>query len=168
MDTRTASLPPGEPDPALLAKLSVLQQACLGVVALIALTVFAALVIPAIRCVPSRLMTRMSIPMALTVLLCALSLALSESGSHLSLPIAGRYIAAQAGVLAVLILLESAYRQFPAVDGLLAADRAPGNTGGLPVHSPAAFAMLSLAMMLVTSRKALSGASQTFWSRWSA
>jgi len=156
MYTRTASLPPGEPDPALLAKLSVLQQACLGVVALIALTVFAGWLFPQFAAYLPGIMTRMSIPMALTVLLCALSLALSESGSHLSLPIAGRYIAAQAGVLAVLILLESAYRQFPAVDGLLAADRAPANTGGLPVHSPAAFAMLSLAMMLVSSRKALS------------
>jgi diguanylate cyclase (GGDEF)-like protein len=88
----------------------------------------------------------------LTVLLCALSLALSESRSHLSLPIAGKYIGAQAGILSILILLESTYRQFPAVDTLLEADRAPGNLGGLPVHSPAAFALLSLAMMLVSSR----------------
>lgn len=155
MDTRTASLPPGEPDPALLAKLSVLQQACLGVVALIALTVFAAWLFPQFAAYVPVFFTRMSIPMALTVLLCALSLALSETGSHLSLPIAGRYIAGQAGVLAGLILLESIYRQFPAVDTLLEADRAPGNLGGLPIHSPAAFALLSGAMMLVSSRTTL-------------
>jgi diguanylate cyclase (GGDEF)-like protein len=152
MDMRTASLPPGEPDPALLAKLSVLQQACLGVVAMIALTVFTAWLFPQFAAFLPSVMTRMSIPMALTVLLCALSLALSESRSHLSLPIAGKYIGAQAGILSILILLESTYRQFPAVDTLLEADRAPGNLGGLPVHSPAAFALLSLAMMLVSSR----------------
>jgi len=89
MDLRTASLPPGEPDPALLAKLSVLQQACLGVVALIAITVFTAWLFPQFAAFLPVVMTRMSIPMALTVLLCALSLALSETGSHLSLPIAG-------------------------------------------------------------------------------
>lgn len=152
MDNRAATLPPGEPDPALLGRLAVLQQACLAVVALLALGVFAAWLFPQFAAHVPTLLTRMSIPMALTVLLCALSLAVSESGSHLSLPIAGRYIAAQAGVLAILTLLESAYRQFPAVDTLLEADRAPGNTGGLPVHSPAAFALLSLTMMLVSAR----------------
>jgi diguanylate cyclase (GGDEF)-like protein len=152
MYDRTASLPPGEPDPALLAKLAVLQQACLGVVALIALMVFASWLFPQVTAYLPSAMTRMSIPTALTVLLCALSLAISESSSHLSLPIAGRYIAAQAEVLAVLTLLEAIYRQFPAVDTLLEADRAPGNTGGLPVHSPAAFALLSLTIMLVSAR----------------
>jgi hypothetical protein len=149
---RTATLPPGEPDPALLAKLAVVQQGCLAVVALIALNVFAGWLYPTYAAILPVFATRMSIPMSLTALLCALSLAISETGNHLSLPIAGRYIAAQAGLLAILILLESMFRQFPALDGLLMADRAPGNTGGLPVHSPAAFALLSLAMMLVSSR----------------
>ena len=150
MATHTASLPPGEPDPALLQRLAVVQQACLGVVALIALTVFGGWLFPPFAQHLPVFATHMSIPMALTVLLCALSLALSESNNHLSLPLAARYIAAQAGLLAILVLLESMYRIFPAVDGLLEADRAPGNTGGLPVHSPAAFVLLSLAMMLVT------------------
>ena len=88
MDMRTASLPPGEPDPALLAKLSVLQQACLGVVAAIAITVFSAWLFPQFAAHLPSVLTRMSIPMALVVLLCALSLSLSEPGSHLSLPIA--------------------------------------------------------------------------------
>jgi diguanylate cyclase (GGDEF)-like protein len=151
MPNRTASLPPGEPDPALLEKLGVLQQACLLVVALLALTIFASWLFPQIATFLPAAMTRMSVPMSLTVLLCALSLALSEPGNHLSLPRASRYISAQAGLLAVLILLESMFRLFPAVDTLLEADRAPGNTGALPVHSPAAFALLSLAMILVSS-----------------
>jgi diguanylate cyclase (GGDEF)-like protein len=155
MDTRIASLPPGEPDPALLAKLSVLQQASLGIVTLVTLTVFAGWLFPQFAAFLPTFMTRMSIPMALTVMLCALSLALSENGSHLSVPIAARYIAAQAGVLALLIMLESIYRKFPAVDALLMADRASGNTAGLPVHSPAAFAFLSLCMMLVSSREVI-------------
>ena len=138
----TVSLPPGEPDPALLRKVAVLQQACLGVVALIALIVFVGWLFPPFAAYLPESMTRMSIPMALTVLLCSLSLALSEPGNHLSVPIAARYIAGQAGLLAILILLESTFRLFPAVDALLEADRAPGNTGGLPVHSPAAFALL--------------------------
>jgi len=152
MPNRAASLPPGEPDPALLQGLAVVQQSSLAVVALIALTVFAGWLFPSFAAHLPMFATRLSVPMALTVLLSALSLALSESGSHLSLPIASRYIAAQAGLLAILILLESFYRMFPAVDVLLEADRATGNTGGLPIHSPAAFVLLSISMMLVTAR----------------
>jgi len=156
MPMRTASLPPGEPDPALLEKLAVLQQACLLVVALIALIVFAGWLFPPMATYLPAAVTRMSIPMSLTVLLCALSLAISEPGNHLSLPRASRYIAAQAGLLSILILLESTFRLFPAVDTLLEADRAPGNTGGLPVHSPAAFVLLSAAMILVSTTGSLS------------
>jgi diguanylate cyclase (GGDEF)-like protein len=155
MPNRKASLPPGEPDPALLAKLAVFQQACLIVVSLNALTVFAGWLFPQFAGYLPVSMTRMSIPMALTVLLCALSLALSEAGNHLSLPIAARYIAGQAGLLAILILLESTFRAFPAVDALLEADRAPGNTGGLPVHSPAAFVLLSLSMIFVSIHRGM-------------
>ena len=155
MLNRTASLPPGEPDPALLQGLAVVQQATLGVVALTAIIAFAGWLFPSFAAHLPGFATRMSVPMALTVLLCALSLALSESNSHLSLPIAARYVAGQAGILAILILLESIYRMFPAVDGLLMADRAPGNTGGIPVHSPAAFVLLSISMMLVTARSVL-------------
>lgn len=132
-----------------------MQQACLAVVAAIALTVFAGWIFPSFSAHLPVFATRMSIPMALTVLLSALSLALSESNNHLSLPTAAKYIAAQVGLLAILIFLESTYQAFPAVDTLLAADRAPGNTGGLPVHSPAAFALLSLVMILVNSRGGL-------------
>ncbi|MGC1420930.1 MAG: GGDEF domain-containing protein [Terracidiphilus sp.] len=150
MHERTASLPPGEPDPALLEKLAVLQQACLLVTALMALIVFAGWLFPLFAAYLPNSLTRMSIPMALVVLLCALSLAISEPRNHLSLPRASRYIATQAGLLSILILLESTFRLFPAVDVLLEVDRAPGNTGRLPVHSPAAFVVLSVSMVLVT------------------
>src|ERR1700692_1681578 len=103
MPKRTASLPPGEPDPALLEKLAVLQQACLLVVALMALIVFASWLFPPFGVYLPVAMTHMSIPMSLTVLLCALSLAISEPGNHLSLPRASRYISAQAALLSVLI-----------------------------------------------------------------
>jgi diguanylate cyclase (GGDEF)-like protein len=149
---RTASLPPGEPDPALLAKLGVVQQASLGLVAAIALNIFAGWLYPSYAARLPGFAIGMSIPMALTVLLCALSLAISEPGNHLSLPVAARYIAAQAGLLAGLIWLESLFRLVPSLDVLLQADRAAGNTASLPVHSPAAFALLSLSMMLVNSR----------------
>ena len=46
MPLRTATLPPGEPDPVLVEKLAVVQQGCLGVVALIALTVFTCWIYP--------------------------------------------------------------------------------------------------------------------------
>jgi diguanylate cyclase (GGDEF)-like protein len=151
MPNRTASLPPGEPDPALVEKLVVLQQACLLVVALMALIVFAGWLFPPLATYLPVSLTRMSIPMSLVVLLCALSLAISEPGNHLSLPRASRYIAAQAGLLSILILLESTFRLFPAVDTLLEVDRAPGNTGELPVHSPSAFVLLSLSMILVST-----------------
>lgn len=151
MPNRTASLPPGEPDPALVEKLVVLQQACLLVVALMALIVFAGWLFPPLAAYLPVSLTRMSIPMALVVLLCALSLVISEPGNHLSLPRASRYIAVQAGLLSILILLESTFRLFPAVDTLLEVDRAPGNTGELPLHSPAAFVLLSLSMILVST-----------------
>ena len=146
-------MPPGEPDPALLSKLAVVQTICIGIVATVALTVFAGWLFPPVAAYLPPFATRMSIPMALTVLLCTLSLATTESGHHFSLPIVGRYIAAQAGLLSLLILFESMRRMFPAVDGLLEADRAPGNMGDLPVHSPAVFAILSSMIILVSSSK---------------
>ena len=146
-------MPPGEPDPALLSKLAVVQSLCLGLVALIALAVFGSWLFPSFATYLPPFATRMSIPMALTVLLCALSLAISESGHHLSLPMVGRYIAAQAGLLSLLILFESMRKMFPAVDLLLEGDRAPGNTGDLPIHSPALFAILSSMIILVSSSR---------------
>ena len=155
MTDRAASLPPGEPDPALLARLAVVQIVCLSIVALFALVVFANWLYPALAAHLPVFMTRMSIPMALTALLCALSLAVSEPLSHLSLPRVSMSIAIQAVLLAIAVLAESIFRLIPAVDTLLEADRAPGNTGGLPVHSPAVFAILSAMIILVNSSKPL-------------
>jgi diguanylate cyclase (GGDEF)-like protein len=155
MKDRAATLPPGEPDPALLGKLAVVQIVCLSIVALFALVIFANWLYPALATHLPVFMTRMSIPMALTVLLCALSLAVSEPGSHLALPRVSMTIAIQAVLLAGAILAESVFRYIPAVDVLLEADRAPGNTGGLPVHSPVVFAILSAMILLVNSSRPL-------------
>jgi diguanylate cyclase (GGDEF)-like protein len=121
----------------------------------LALVVFANWLYPALAAYLPVFMTRMSIPTALTVLLCALSLAISEPASQLSLPRVSRSIAIQAFLLAAAILLESVFRFIPMVDTLLEADRVPGNTGGLPVHSPAVFAILSAMIILVSSSKPL-------------
>lgn len=153
MTNRNVSLPPGEPSPALLERVAVVQQICLGLVALIAMVVFAGWLFPPFAAYLPAFATRMSIPMALVVLLCTLSLVLSEPRNHLSLPLVSRYIAAQAGLLAIAILAESTFRLFPAVDTLLEVDRAPGNTGGLPVHSPTVFVILSTLIILVSSTK---------------
>ncbi len=151
MRNKNTSLPPGQPDPALQRKLFFVQQGCLAVVAIIAIVVCAALLFPSVAYYLPSLVTHMSIPMALTALLCTYSLVLSQPESHFSLPRFSRYVAVFAGLLAVAILIEDAFRLFPGLDALLDKDRTASNFGGLPLQLPATLSCIAVAMILVSS-----------------
>ncbi len=155
MRQRTPSLPPGQPDPALLRKLFFVQQGCLALVTIGAIGVFAAWLSPAVAFYLPALATQMSIPIALAALLCAFSLVLSEPGSHLALPRLSRAIAMLAGILAFAVLLENTFHLFPALDTLLDSERAGPNNRELALQPPAAFALLAIVMVLVSGSSAL-------------
>src|SRR6516164_3001968 len=155
MRKRTPSLPPGQPDPALLRKLFYLQQGCLAVVTICAIVAFAAWLSPSVAVYVPAVATQMSVPMALTALLCTFSLVLSEPGSHLALPRLGRAIAMLAGIVAFAVLLENALHLFPALEDLLGFERADPKNRALALQAPAAFGILSIVMVLVTGRSIL-------------
>lgn len=155
MRKRNPSLPPGQPDPALLRKLFYVQQGCLALVTLCAIAVFAVWLSPDVASALPWISKQMSIPMALTALLCAFSLVLSEPGSHLALPRLSRTIAMLAGILALACLLENTFHLFPSVDQILNSERAGPNNRGLALQPPAFFALLSVVMVLVSGTSAL-------------
>jgi diguanylate cyclase (GGDEF)-like protein len=155
MPKRTPSLPPGQPDPALQRKLFFVQQGCLALVTISAIVVFAAWLSPAVAFYLPAMAMQMSIPIALTALLCTFSLVLSEPGSHLALPRLSRAIAMLAGILSFAVLLENTFHLFPALDQLLDSERANPNNRGLALQPPVAFAVLAVVMVLVSGSSAL-------------
>jgi diguanylate cyclase (GGDEF)-like protein len=155
MRQRTPSLPPGQPDPTLLRKLFFVQQGCLVLVTLCTITVFAVWLSPVLASYLPALTRQMSIPMALTALLCTFSLVLSEPGSQLALPRLSFVIAVLAGGIAFAVLLENALHFFPALDTLLESERSTPNNRGLALQPPAAFAFLAAVMVLACGTSVL-------------
>ena len=66
------SLPPGQPDPIWLQRLLIVQRICLGVVALISVTVLSVWLFPQAGESLHLAITPLSLPMALTAFFCAL------------------------------------------------------------------------------------------------
>jgi diguanylate cyclase (GGDEF)-like protein len=99
--------------------------------------------------------SQMSIPMALTALLCTFSLVLSEPGSNLALPVLGRLIAIVAGLIALAVLLENTFHRFPGLDALMESERINPANPALALQPLAAFVILSIVMILETGRSAL-------------
>ena len=124
-------------------------------VAVCAITVFASWLYPPVALYLPPFVSQMSIPMALTALLCTFSLVLSEPGSHLALPILGRLIAIVAGLIALAVLLENTFHRFPALDALLESERINSANRALALQPPAAFVVLAIVMILVTGSSAL-------------
>ena len=145
------SLPPGQPDPILLRRLLFVQRACLALVSLIAILAFVAWLSPQANEYLPAFVKHMSIPMAVTALLCTFSLVLSEPGSSLPLPGPSRYVALLAAFIAVSVLLESVFHISPAIDAVLDTARTASADRTLPLQPSAAFAYLALVIILVSS-----------------
>jgi len=131
------------------------QQGCLALVTLCAIAVFAAWLSPTLASYLPWISKQMSVPMALTALLCAFSLVLTEPGSHLGLPRLSRAIAMFAGILALACLLENTLHLFPVLDQILDSEQASPNNRGLALQPPAIFALLSVVIILVGGASAL-------------
>ena len=145
------SLPPGQPDPILLHRLLFVQRACLALVSLISILAFVAWLSPQANEYLPAFAKHMSIPMAVTALLCTFSLVLSEPESSLPLPGPSRYVALFAAFIAVSVLLESVFHISPAIDALLDTARITSADRTLPLQPAAAFAYLALVIILVSS-----------------
>lgn len=151
----TPSLPPGQPDPALVGGLVVVQRVCLGLVFFIPLLEVAAQLFPQFGQYLSPISTNFSFSIAFVAVLCALSLAMSDPGSSWALRQLGRYVAVlpALGAAAILILR---YVSLAGVPGPIS-DFARGvsNFGDMSSLSAGAFLFLSVVIVVVRSDSAL-------------
>jgi diguanylate cyclase (GGDEF)-like protein len=117
--------------------------------ALLALSVFAGWLIPEVaRYLPASV-THTSIPLSLTVLLCTLSLALSEPGSPMPLPRLSRGVALLAALLAMCVLVEGVVHFSGSLDALLDVSRAASEGSSLALQPAAVLVFLSVMIIFV-------------------
>jgi diguanylate cyclase (GGDEF)-like protein len=143
------SLPPGQPDPTRLQRLLIVQRICLALVALISITVISSWFLPQVAESLRIALTALSAPMALTALLCGLSLAMAESGNPPLVRQIGRYVAVIAAFSAMTILLASLAPRSGIANLLSQFGRGP--SGSLSPLSAGAFLFLAFAMIFVRS-----------------
>lgn len=101
------SLPPGQPDPIWLHRLLIVQRICLALVALISLTFLSPWLLPQVGESLHIVLTPLGAPMALTAMLCALSLAMSEPANPVLMLRLSRYVASVAALCATMMLVAS-------------------------------------------------------------
>jgi len=143
------TLPPGQPDPAWLRRLLILQRICLGLVSLIALaTIFVWLLPPFIESLWP-IVSNVSPALAVTILACVLALALSDPGNTALVRLFARYFAAVPLLLALLLLLASVYPLSPTPSFLQQLGQAGAEPGAQSPQAAAAFVLLAVVMILV-------------------
>ena len=150
------SLPPGQPDPIWLDRLLIVQRICLALVALISLTVLSVWFFPQIGESLHLALAPLSALMALTAMLCALSLAMSEQANPALMLRLSRYVATVAALSAATMLLASLAPRLaasnsvsgPAVSGIQPEfGRAATTVGNLSPLSAGAFLFLALVII---------------------
>jgi len=115
-----------------------IQRAFLALVGFISITALSAWMFPQIGAYLPGIVTRLSVPMALTVIFCALSLVMSEPGNPPAVLRLSRYVALVAAIIAVAVL----------VNAFLGGDQGDSIAGRL---SAAAFIFLAVVIILVES-----------------
>ena len=145
-----SSLPPGQPDPALVRGLAIVQRICLGLVFLVPLLAVAAQLFPQIGQYLSPIATNFSFSIAFIAVLCALSLAMGDPGSSRAMRQAGRYLAVlpALGAAAILILRYVSLAGLPAP--IVEFARAVSDFGDMSSLSAGSF--LFLAVVIIASR----------------
>jgi diguanylate cyclase (GGDEF)-like protein len=139
---------PGQPDPALVHKRILVQQVCLTLVALIALTEFTAWLYPPVAYHLPLVFRLMGIPMALAAFLSVFSLVLSQPGSQISFAGLSRLPAIAAGLIAAAVM----FKDDLGISDLIGTLRPEVPVSGeLPSQAPAAFLLLVCVMVLVVS-----------------
>lgn len=145
------SLPPGQPDPIRLHRMLIVQRVCLALVALISITLISVWIFPQVGDSLHVALTPLSVPTALTAILCALSLAMSEPGNPLLLRQMSRYVAVLAA-LSVTAMMVANLAPLSAVASILPAlGRAASTPGALSPLSEGAFLFLSIVIIFVRS-----------------
>ncbi len=153
------SLPPGQPDPIWLQRLLIVQRICLGVVALISVTVLSVWLFPQAGESLHLAITPLSLPMALTAFFCALSLAMSDPANPPLTRRFSRYTGLVAALCAVATLLATlappSVISSPPLSSILGLGRAASASGGLSPLSAGALLFLSMVIILVRGDTAL-------------
>lgn len=143
------TLPPGQPDPIWLRRLLILQRLCLAVAALYSLaTLFVWLLPPFIESFRP-VVTDLSPALAITVLACVITLALSDPGNNAVVRHAARYFAAVPVLLSVLLLMASVYPLVPTPGLLQQLGKPSFEPGAQSPQAAAAFVFFAIVMILV-------------------
>ncbi|HEU5352648.1 MAG TPA: GGDEF domain-containing protein [Terracidiphilus sp.] len=146
------TLPPGRPDPVLAHRLLLLERGFLLLVLLTSLAAFLAFVSPTLALYPVMAYVRMSAPMALAALFCALGMLMAEPGHPGYLVFNGRVFAAGAALLSAAILLER-FSQLAILPGaLLSGPNANLLAGAQSPQAEVAFLSIAIVMFFVGSR----------------
>jgi diguanylate cyclase (GGDEF)-like protein len=155
MRNRTATLLPGERDPALLHRLFFAQQFCLVLVFQLALiAIVAHLFAPAGRLLPEGL-TRMRAPSAFAALFSAFSFFFSESDQSARKLFLSRCFAILAGTIAATYFLEPVFHIASKIDCFLKVNQPISPWSRVPMTAGIAYVLLAAVMLLVRARRSI-------------
>ncbi len=145
------TLPPGQPDPIRLHRMLIVQRICLSLLALIFVTVISIWLFPQFGESLRVTLTPLSVPVALTAVLCALSLAMSEPGNPQLVQRFSRYVALVAAFSSMAMLLASLAPHSAVARAIIlpALGQAGSASTGLSSLSEAAFLYLAVVMIFV-------------------
>ncbi|HLY43096.1 MAG TPA: GGDEF domain-containing protein [Terracidiphilus sp.] len=151
----TPSLPPGQPDPALVRGLVVVQRICLGLVFFIPLLAVSAQLFPQVGPYLGPITTNFSFSIAIIAVLCALSLIMSDPGSSWAMRQIGHYFAVlpALGAASILVLRYVSLGGLPGPVQEFA--RAVSDFGDMSSLSAGAFLYLSVVIFLMRSDSVL-------------
>jgi diguanylate cyclase (GGDEF)-like protein len=149
MPENLADLSHSEPDPALLHKLEGLKRAFLIAAALIAAVTLAGWLIPALGATYPAAWRLMKVESAVSVLVCALSLHLSEPKHTRQMHLLSQVLAVVASLLGVAVLCEYGFHVSFGFDNLLALDNWPGLQFPGRIAPQTAFAIASLGIAIL-------------------
>jgi len=141
------------PDPAWLARLGVLERVCLTLVVLVAGTILAAWLFPALDKLLFSGWGLMKANTALLLLLSAGSLALSQPQAPLSQQRVGQALALVVGLVAGAVLVEYVAGVSLGIDTLLAADAGSPRPGTMSPQTATAFVLLAVVMLFIRTHK---------------
>jgi len=146
-----------EPDPALLHKLDELKRAFLIAAALIAAVTLAAWFIPRLGAAYPAAWRIMKVESALSVLLCALSLHLSEPKHTRQMHLLSQALAVLASLIGIAVLCEYGFHISLGIDNLLALDNWPGLQfpGRIAPQTALAVTFLGIAIFAIQAKTRL-------------
>jgi diguanylate cyclase (GGDEF)-like protein len=141
------------PDPELLGRLVRVEWVCLGLVNFIAATILAAWIVPALGPLLFSSWTLMKANTALLLLLCAVSLSLSQPRATQTSLTASRWVGLAVLLMSAAVLAEYLFSVSLGVDTWLAADAAVAQPGRMSPQTSLALALLGVVLIFIRTAR---------------